>query len=358
MLAEHQRQSWAEPVPVYACLARARLALHRPVVLAGLPCYDPYCVPRRVGYCDCLGYAEINAAMIRTHIFCQDSHVRRAVGLALFVLPVGYVAQILSVAVHEILGHGLTALLLGGRFSGFVLKWDAMGWAFCSLPPAAARSHVVLHFASGIIATTICGLILLGLVFLFRTRLDIQLALLVASFVCLMDGIPYVLWNAYQPLPPGDIGWIVTLSCGQHRPETSVLRWGLLVTGVLLLAGTTFYFCSAVFMRMEALILGRGQSVGGSRVLMLLVLLVVPGSVAWFMFDWNQLAPGVGLLPCAVGALSVVATAGLLFWYRPRVEEGTAVPVIAWHHIAVSWAGLIGTVAALALWFQEGVRWG
>lgn len=248
-------------------------------------------------------------------------------------------------------------MLLGGTFSGFVLKWDAMGWVFCVLPPTASQLHVVLFFASGVIATTICGLTLLGLAFFFRERHDIQLALFVASLACLMDGIPYVLWNAYQPVPPGDIGWIITLCCGQRLPETSLLRWGLLICGVLLFTGTTFYFCSGVFVRMEALILGGRQSAGGSRLLMLLVLLVLPGSAAWFMFDWNQLAPGIGLLPCVVGALSVVTMAAVLFWYRPRLEHGTPIHMVTWHHIAVSWACLIATVMALALWFDEGVRW-
>ena len=65
--------------------------------------------------------------MTRTYLFHRDSPVVRAVSLALFVLPIVYVAEILSVAVHEILGHGLSAVALGGSFSGFTLKWDAGG---------------------------------------------------------------------------------------------------------------------------------------------------------------------------------------------------------------------------------------
>ena len=34
--------------------------------------------------------------------------------------------------------------------------------------------------------------------------------LLLASFMCLMD-IPYMFWNAYHPVPPGDIGRILQL---------------------------------------------------------------------------------------------------------------------------------------------------
>ncbi|NQT14807.1 MAG: M50 family metallopeptidase [Planctomycetes bacterium] len=288
----------------------------------------------------------------------KRSLISRAVALALFLLPVGYVAGILGVAVHEILGHGWSATLLGGEFSGFVLKWDTMGRAFCVLPSTAPPSHHVFHLASGVIATTICGAILLGLAFLSRKRVDIQLALLVVSFTVLMDGIPYVLWNSYHPVPPGDFGRIISLSCGRQPPEESVIRWALLTLGVLLFAGTTFYFCTSMFMRIEELILNGGQLTGSSRLLALFLFLALPGSVGWFMFDWNQLAPGVGLLPCVVGALSVTAMAALLFWYRPKSEHGEPVHPVTWRHIVVSWSCLIVTVIALALWFEDGVRWG
>lgn len=287
----------------------------------------------------------------------KRSPVSRAAGLALFLVPIAYVAGILGVAVHEILGHGLAAVLLGGEFSGFILKWDTMGSAFCVLPSTAPQSHHVLHLASGVIATTICGAILLGLAFLSRKRADVQLALLVASFVVLMDGIPYVLWNSYHPVPPGDIGRIISLSCGPQPPEDSAIRWALLTVGVLLFAGTTFYFCTSAFMKTEELILNGGQFTGSSRLLALFFFLALPGSVGWFLFDWNQLAPGVGPLPCVVGALSVAAMAALLFWFRPKSAHKEPAHPITWRHIAVSWSCLIVTVIALALWFQDGVRW-
>ena len=282
----------------------------------------------------------------------------RAAGLGLFLLPIVYVGGILAVAVHEVFGHGLSAVLLGGEFSGFVLKWDAMGWAFSALPPTAPPWHHVLYLASGIVATTICGGVLLGLVFLFRKRTDIQLALLILSFCCLMDGIPYLLWNSYHPVRPGDIGRIILLSCGDSPPELSPVRCALLGLGALLFAATTFHFCAAAFTRMEELILDGDQFTGRSRLLALFLLLVLPGSAAWFTFDWNQLAPGVGLLPCVVGALSIAAAAAVLVWYRPKSTHEAPVPPITWRHIVLSWTCLIVTVMALGWWFQDGIMWG
>jgi hypothetical protein len=288
--------------------------------------------------------------MLRTHMLCKDSPVGRAIGLALFLLPVAYVAEIVSVAVHEVLGHGLSAVILGGTFHSFVLRWDGMGWASCDLPSAAPPIHEVLHLASGLIAETTFGVMLWRLVPFFRRRSDVQLALLVASFICLTDATSYVLWNAYHPVPPGDIGRIIWLSIVTRPPETSVIRWVLLGVGALLFAGTTVYFYAAVFVRIEALIVRGGQLAGGYRLLVLLAFIVLPGSIGWFMFDWNQLAPGIGWRPCMVGTLSAVAMAGLLFWYRPKLQESNYGHPITWRHIAVSWMCLIVTVLALALW--------
>jgi hypothetical protein len=299
-----------------------------------------------------------NASMMYIHALAEDSPLRRATGLVLFVLPIGYTAEILSVAVHEILGHGLSAALLGGTFSGFVLKWDAMGWAFCGLPPTAPLAHQVLYLASGVIATTVCGVIFLGLTFFFRRRPDIQLALLVVSLVCLMDGIPYVLWNAYHPVLPGDIGWIISLCREAQLPGISAIRWGLFTVSAFLFAGVTLVLCVSIFVRLEALVLDGRQFTGRSRVLALLCLLVVPGWLGWFMFDWNQLIPGIGMLPDFVGAFTVVTAAAVLFWYRPRLEQETPVGAIAWHHVALSWMCLMATMLALGFWFQEGVQWG
>jgi len=289
-------------------------------------------------------------------------HARQTIGrtvrLLLFLLPVGYVATILGVAVHEILGHGMSAMLLGGQFSGFVLKWDAMGWAYSSLPSTASQSHLIVCLISGVVATTAFGGILLCLVFFFRKRPIVQLALLVISFICLMDGIPYLLWNSYHPVPPGDIGKVILLSCGRQLPKASAIRWAFLALGILLFAVTTFYFCTSIFVRLEKVVLHGDQFTGKSRLLALFFFLALPGSLGWLTFDWNQLAPGIGLLPCVVGALSVVAMASLLFWYNPKSKHRDCVYSVSWRHILVSWSSLVATVIAMTLWFEKGVMWG
>lgn len=291
------------------------------------------------------------------NIIHGNNTIARTIRLAFFALPIVYVAEILGTTIHEVLGHGLSAVLLGGQFSGFTVKWDTMGWAFADLPIEAPVTHHILFLASGIIAATICGVILWGLVFLFRRRPDIQLALLVGAFILLIDSIDYIVWNSYHPVPTADVGKIILFSQALEFPDPAVLRWVLLITGALLFAGTVFYFCTSIFVRIEALILSGGQFTGKSRLLALFVFLALPGAYEFLSFDWNQIAPGIGRLPGIADALSIITVAAVLFWYRPRLKNVNSVPLITWRHIAVSGTCLFITITSLALWLNEGVRW-
>lgn len=292
------------------------------------------------------------------NIIHGDNAIKRTIMLAFFALPLIYVAEVLCTTIHEVLGHGLTAMLLGGQFAGFTVKWDTMGWAFADLPAGAPVTHQILYLASGIIAATVCGAILWGLVFLFRRRPDIQLALLVGAFVLLIDGLDYIVWNSYHPIPLwGDVGKIILFYQVMEFPGFIAIRWILLIIGALFFAGTAFYFCMSIFVRIEALVLNGGQFTGKSRILALFFFLALPGTYEFLSFDWNQIAPGIGRLPSVADALGIITVAAVLFWYRPRLKIGNSIPPITWRHIAISGTCLLVTVAALALWLNEGVRW-
>jgi len=219
-------------------------------------------------------------------------------------------------------------------------------------------THHILFLGSGIIATTVCGAILWGLVFLFRRRPDIQLALLIGAFIFLIEGLDYVVWNAYYPSPTtGDVGKIILFYQVMEFPGFTVIRWILLITSALLFAGTVFYFCTSIFIRTEALILSGGQFTGKSRLLALFLFLALPGAYEFLSFDWNQIDPSIGRLPNVAGALSIVTVAAVLFWYRPRLKNVNSVPLITWRHMAVSGTCLLITIMSLALWLNEGVKW-
>jgi hypothetical protein len=278
--------------------------------------------------------------------------------LFLFLLPVAYVGVIFAVAVHELLGHGLFGLLLGGKFTGFALKLDGMGWAYSQLPEGHTCWARIVHLGSGIFVTTLMGACLLVAGWAVRRRREIQLAFFLLSVVCLMDGVPYLLWNAYHPVKPGDVGKIIILWNWAQYPGATIIREILLLLGIMLYAACTVYFCGAIFSRMEAQILEGGQFTGWKRGLALLFFLALPGGAGWFSFDWNQLAPGVGVLPCVVGAVSVAVVALALYWIRPRIGDDPPIRPVTLGHLAVAWGVCLTTLLLVLLWFRHEVVWG
>ncbi|GAH69649.1 unnamed protein product, partial [marine sediment metagenome] len=93
------------------------------------------------------------------------------------------------------------------------------------------------------------------------------------------------------------------------------------------------------------------QLVGRSRILALLVLGAVPGAT-WFIFDWDQLAPGLGVWPNVAGFALHVLAALSLYWigWSPRVLQPSARPM----HVAIvtGWAALAASVMVVALWLR------
>ena len=183
-----------------------------------------------------------------------------------------------------------------------------------------------------------------------------QLVLLIAAFIVLIDGLSYILWDAWKPFPRGDFGRIIWMSGGPLTLDGVFVQWSLLLSSAALYAGATFYFYRAIFIRIEALVLHGDLFSGLPRIIALAVFLVLPGTCGWLSYDWNQINPGIGRLPQVVGVLSVVAVVAILFWYRPRFKHDGLIPPITWRIIAVSWTCLLVTVATMALWLVDGVR--
>ncbi|MHC4407056.1 MAG: M50 family metallopeptidase [Planctomycetota bacterium] len=282
----------------------------------------------------------------------------KAILLALFLVPIVYIGEILAVAIHEIAGHGLAAVALGGTFDGFVLKWDGMGWAHSYLPPDASAMDRIFHLAAGVAATTSAGTALLIVAYVVRRRVGTRLCVLLLSGACLMEGISYTLWNSYHPVPPGDIGKIMIWWHVAGLPHASMMRIVLLVVSGIMFLTATFVLCALVFQGIEQALLAGDRLAPHARFWILLLFLVTPGGAAWFLFDWNQLAPGIGWLPCIAGAASMVVSATVLYWFSltPSSEVPGMTPT--WYHLLVSWGSLVVTIALMFSWFQNGVSWG
>jgi hypothetical protein len=270
--------------------------------------------------------------------------------LAAYLVPVAYLGVIFAVAIHEIIGHGLTAFCLGGSFRGFILKWDGMGWASAAPAIGAPGWHQTVILAAGVVATTVCGIALLLGAWLWRKRFFLRMAMLILATNCLLEGPPYVLWNAYHPVAPGDIGRILMMGSDGLRPI-------LMLIGGLLTVASTAVLSALVFQGVEEW-LGTGTRLEGrSRFIALLVFLALPGVAGSFAFDWNQLAPGIGWFPCIAQAAAFVLMACLL--YKRSFVPATEGPPITASRMPIAFAWLVTLILLLAMWLYlgKGMYW-
>ena len=269
----------------------------------------------------------------------------RTLRLMCFVLPLAYVALILGVVAHEVLGHGLAAVAVGGTFSGFVIRWDGMGWASAYAAEGAPPIHTVVILSAGIVVTTAIALGLLLIGRLYPKRVHLRLALLVFAYIFFMDGLPYLFWNAWRPTPPGDVGRILAI-LAMKWSGVAWLRLLILGIGGIALLAVTIHFCLRFLQSVEQIV-NDGERLVGMRRAAVILLLFGLSSSAWFMFDWNQLIHGIGQLPSIVGAGVMIATATVLYRYSLKPVPLRPNPTTTWRNIVTAWAAVAVTMALI-----------
>jgi len=80
--------------------------------------------------------------------------------ISLYTISAAY----LGTLIHEIIGHGLLAVLLGGNFYGFYASPFGVSFAFVSLNPISPLWQDFLVYSGGILAEMIFGLVALFLI--------------------------------------------------------------------------------------------------------------------------------------------------------------------------------------------------
>ncbi|MBN1419055.1 MAG: M50 family metallopeptidase [Planctomycetes bacterium] len=287
----------------------------------------------------------------------RTAFASRATLLVLCLIPVGYLGILFAVAVHEILGHGLAACLLGGRFEGFSLHLDGMGWARMSEAPGAPPWHSMVILSAGIAATTVVAVLLLPFVILLRRRIYLRLVLLLLAWMCLEDGLPYLFWNAYHPVPPGDVGRILSQIRLSDAASEATWRWILLLAGGAASLASTLGL-SWLYFRLVTAVLGAGRPLAGlRRAVALILFLAIPVAAGWFLFDFDQLAPGLGVLPSCTGAAIILLWSLALYFVPARSFPTDERDRMTWRHAAAGWIGAAAAVASVVLWLQEGISW-
>lgn len=267
----------------------------------------------------------------------------RLIAWFLFAGPLGYVAYITAVVTHEIIGHGCTAWLLGGTFSGFAILPDGMGWATAWSPE---HQNVVL--AAGIVACTLVGILLLAVA--LRTAHPLPRTALLIFVVCMFeDALPYGFWNCCFVRPPGDFGRILL------DLDSELLRWTLVsVFGagyVVLVVWSTVL----IFRCLESTV---GPLSCGRAALIAWPFFGVAAALTWFTFDWNQLIQEIGRLPQYVGAGLQLAVAPLLVAVRREKVARVEIARRTWAlSIGTAWFASLALILTLALWLRHGVSW-
>jgi hypothetical protein len=148
----------------------------------------------------------------------------------------------LGAFLHEFAGHGLLAILLGGRFESFRLTLFAGGEALFS--GNFGQTATVLVSLGGILVNLITGLIALRQVLARRMRMSFAFTLLCLLFagVSILSQLQYVTLGAYYQYSD--------LSClGSCHPLILFLAW---TCGLLALACFSFLIMSIFFRFQDA----------------------------------------------------------------------------------------------------------
>jgi hypothetical protein len=266
----------------------------------------------------------------------------------LFLVPLAYAGMLLSVAAHEVLGHGLAAVCLGGKFLGFHMTLTGHGWSSVPLPPDAPAWKEITLLSAGMGAEFLLGAGLLILAVKVVRGLA-GMGLLVVAFDFLLGASAYMFWNACCPVPPGDTGRLV---------EMAGVRWLAPVLAVgsgIVLFGGIWLLTALLLRQLEGWLVPGGWLVGSRRIFVLLVLGLLPAPF-WMLVDWNRFAPGIGVWPNVVGALAHLVSACSLYWvrFRPLPLSHSPSRRAVGAAIGAGWACAALGVAATLLWFSPG----
>lgn len=264
-----------------------------------------------------------------------------AVGLLLYA----YIGALFAVAVHEIIGHGLISLLVGGDFKGFMISFEAYGWA--DTPSAfESRDTAVPVLIGGAGSTIVAGFVMGCAAWNSRKRLVVGGPLAVIAANLLLEGGLYMLVNGIYAVPPGDFGHLIEIA--------PVFRWPVIIVGAVVTVSTMILSVGYLTLMMRSLTrAGRDLPRRGCVALGMLVALT--GAGAELAFDWNALAPGIGVWPDIGLTVLWVSIALAVTSKLPSSETAPTSMRAVCISAAVGVALLAAALLAIGLWLRHGV---
>lgn len=189
----------------------------------------------------------------------------RAPGAFAVVVLVGFVvARFLAVALHEVVGHGVFAIAMGGSFYGVYVS-PASGFAFVFLGAQPSAAASVTDAMAGILVEVLAGLLVLRLYPRARTFLG-RLFLLLLLEALLVYSLVYLALGAFEPA--GDPAQAAAYLGLWSLPYAAHLVWAF---GVI---GAVWATAIAVYLSREVLILVAPRATARRQMLLL--------SLFWF----------------------------------------------------------------------------
>lgn len=143
----------------------------------------------------------------RKELLVAVPYLVRLLLLILFITPVIYAGMIIGTMIHEVMGHGLAAIIIGGDITGIQIHWNGSGLASISTPSDMPGYDLAIFYLSGIFVTTLAGLILMRMGLIRRLPFFLQMGILVIASECLLGGGPaYLFWNSIFTGEHWDVG--------------------------------------------------------------------------------------------------------------------------------------------------------
>lgn len=269
----------------------------------------------------------------------RRAFARGAVALLAITLPLAYACELGAVAVHELLGHGLTSWLMGGGFHGFTIRLESGGFARTD-----DAAHPTIVLAAGVVVSLALAAVLIVVAPRLRARPLVSLALLLFT-ACLVEvNAPDAFWGSWYGRGASDFGLIVAAS-----GDKSVQRVLIAVFEVVTIVGT-YAWNRLLFRWIE-------DHLGPLTRVRALFPIVLVGGTATAVLGFPVIA-GAGATPIVAGiALDWTIAISLLATRRTDVER-RPITTRQWQRgIAASWGMAVVVVASVLLWFRHGVSW-
>jgi hypothetical protein len=267
-------------------------------------------------------------------------YLKRLIILIVFLVPIGYIAALVATFIHEVFGHGLAAVMVGGIIEDLTIQWDGQGLATLSHPANIPRYDLGFIFIAGILITIVIGLILIRLGIHRGIPYFPRLALLTIASECLMGAGPmYIFWNALFPLE--EHYWDISNLLEMY--DSQGLRVFLVIIGLALMIGSMI-IVNVVLYRAFGEWLNTETERERYQYVTPLVVLFVAHSSRWIT---NKLLIDIGFWTVLVMiALTLVILSGIYYFdlemptYRKEIKQ-SFLPIIIAYFTASFLIGLV-----------------